>query len=72
MLELTAADVHLVQRRRDPRGKHARTVSKHMETVLVSHDALVDAAPVALALVIRLRERARYTTVTKTSLCVLF
>lgn len=57
MIKLAAGDVHLVQDRVHALGEHARTVGVQVEAAFVADDGLVDAAFVALALVVGLRKQ---------------
>lgn len=57
VIELAAGDVHLVQDGVHALGEHARTVGVQVEAAFVADDGLVDAALVALALVVGLRKQ---------------
>lgn len=57
VIELAAGDVHLVQSRVHALGEHARTAGVQVEAAFVADDGLVDAALVALALVVGLRNQ---------------
>lgn len=59
VIVLAAGDVHLVQDGVHARGEHARTVGVQVEAAFVADDGLVDAALVALALVVGLRNQKR-------------
>lgn len=60
VFELAAGDVHLVQDGVHALGEHARTVGVQVEAAFVADDGLVDAALVALALVVGLRNQRKY------------
>lgn len=59
VIKLATGNVHLVQGGPHPLGQHAGTVGVQVEPAFIAGYSLVDAALVALALVVRLRKNKR-------------